>query len=111
MPADASAADAAARRDAATTSAANAPGVSASETANLHAAGVSSDFFAQGQSFTSAIHRHQRSVAATAPAAASRSGGAASAAMAHLCQNQPLVWVVLTKLENSLARSNQSRFG
>ncbi|KAH8069180.1 acyltransferase [Aureococcus anophagefferens] len=83
MPADASAADAAARRDAAKTSAANAPGASASETANLHAAGVSSDFFAQGQSFTSAIHRHQRSVAATAPAAASRSGGAASAAMAH----------------------------
>ena len=28
-----------------------------------------------------------------------------------LCRNQPLVWVVLTKLENSLARSNQSRFG
>ena len=28
-----------------------------------------------------------------------------------LCQNQPLVWVVLTKLENSLARSNRSRFG
>ena len=24
---------------------------------------------------------------------------------------QPLVWVVLTKLENSLARSNRSRFG
>jgi ankyrin repeat protein len=30
---------------------------------------------------------------------------------AELCRNQPLVWVVLTKLENSLARSNQSRFG
>ncbi|KAK7233968.1 5'-nucleotidase [Aureococcus anophagefferens] len=28
-----------------------------------------------------------------------------------LCRKQPLVWVVLTKLENSLARSNQSRFG
>ena len=28
-----------------------------------------------------------------------------------LCRNQPLVWVVLTKLENSLARSNRSRFG
>ena len=28
-----------------------------------------------------------------------------------LCGNQPLVWVVLTKLENSLARSNRSRFG
>merc|ERR1712091_676988 len=25
-----------------------------------------------------------------------------------LCRNQPLVWVVLTKLENSLARSNRS---
>jgi len=30
---------------------------------------------------------------------------------AWLCGNQPLVWVVLTKLENSLARSNRSRFG
>ena len=30
---------------------------------------------------------------------------------AGLCGNQPLVWVVLTKLENSLARSNRSRFG
>ena len=30
---------------------------------------------------------------------------------AHLCRIQPLVWVVLTKLENSLARSNRSRFG
>jgi hypothetical protein len=29
----------------------------------------------------------------------------------RLCGNQPLVWVVLTKLENSLARSNRSRFG
>ena len=28
-----------------------------------------------------------------------------------LCGIQPLVWVVLTKLENSLARSNRSRFG
>jgi len=28
-----------------------------------------------------------------------------------LCRIQPLVWVVLTKLENSLARSNRSRFG
>ena len=28
-----------------------------------------------------------------------------------LCRNQPLVWVVLTKLENSLARSDQCRFG
>ena len=28
-----------------------------------------------------------------------------------LCRNQPLVWGVPTKLENSLARSNQSRFG
>ena len=30
---------------------------------------------------------------------------------AALCRIQPLVWVVLTKLENSLARSNRSRFG
>ncbi|KAH8057199.1 MAP kinase kinase [Aureococcus anophagefferens] len=30
---------------------------------------------------------------------------------AFLCRNQPLVWVVLTKLEDSLARSNRSRFG
>ena len=29
----------------------------------------------------------------------------------RLCGIQPLVWVVLTKLENSLARSNRSRFG
>ena len=29
----------------------------------------------------------------------------------RLCRIQPLVWVVLTKLENSLARSNRSRFG
>ena len=29
----------------------------------------------------------------------------------HLRGNQPLVWVVLTKLENSLARSNRRRFG
>ena len=28
-----------------------------------------------------------------------------------LCRIQPLVWVVLTKLENSLARSHRSRFG
>ena len=28
-----------------------------------------------------------------------------------LCGIQPLVWVVLTKLQNSLARSNRSRFG
>jgi len=28
-----------------------------------------------------------------------------------LCRIQPLVWVVLTKLEDSLARSNRSRFG
>jgi hypothetical protein len=28
-----------------------------------------------------------------------------------LCGNQPLVWVVLTKLENSRARSHRSRFG
>jgi glutamate-1-semialdehyde 2,1-aminomutase len=28
-----------------------------------------------------------------------------------LCGIQPLVWVVLTKLENSLARSNRRRFG
>ena len=28
-----------------------------------------------------------------------------------LCGNQPLVWVVLTKLEDSLARSHRSRFG
>ena len=27
-----------------------------------------------------------------------------------LCRIQPLVWVVLTKLENSLARSNRRRF-
>ena len=32
-------------------------------------------------------------------------------ARVDLCGNQPLVWVVLTKLENSLARSNRSRFG
>ena len=35
----------------------------------------------------------------------------ASAASNKLCGIQPLVWVVLTKLENSLARSNRSRFG
>ena len=29
----------------------------------------------------------------------------------YLCRFQPLVWVVLTKLQNSLARSNRSRFG
>jgi len=29
----------------------------------------------------------------------------------RLCRIQPLVWVVLTKLQNSLARSNRSRFG
>ena len=28
-----------------------------------------------------------------------------------LCRIQPLVWAVLTKLQNSLARSNRSRFG
>ena len=28
-----------------------------------------------------------------------------------LCGNQPLVWGVLTKLQNSLSRSNRSRFG
>ena len=28
-----------------------------------------------------------------------------------LCRIQPLVWVVLTKLENSRARSHRSRFG
>jgi len=30
---------------------------------------------------------------------------------ADLCGNQPLVWVVLTKLRNSLARSHRRRFG
>ena len=34
-----------------------------------------------------------------------------SADGALLCRNQPLVWGVPTKLENSLARSNRSRFG
>ena len=29
----------------------------------------------------------------------------------RLCGNRPLVWVVLTKRENSLARSIRSRFG
>ena len=33
---------------------------------------------------------------------------AALAAGLPLCRNQPLVWVVLTKLQNSLARSNRS---
>ena len=33
------------------------------------------------------------------------------AARDALCGNQPPVWVVLTKLQNSLARSNRSRFG
>ena len=28
-----------------------------------------------------------------------------------LCGNQPLVWGVLTKLQNSLSQSNRSRFG
>ena len=28
-----------------------------------------------------------------------------------LCGNQPLVWGVPTKLQNSLSRSNRSRFG
>ena len=30
---------------------------------------------------------------------------------AGLCGNRPLVWVVLTKLQNSLSQSNRSRFG
>ena len=30
---------------------------------------------------------------------------------AELCGKQPLVWVVPTKLQNSLARSHRSRFG
>ena len=30
---------------------------------------------------------------------------------ATLCGNQPLVWGVPTKLQNSLSRSNRSRFG
>jgi hypothetical protein len=29
----------------------------------------------------------------------------------HMCGNQPLVWGVPTKLQNSLARSHRSRFG
>ena len=38
-------------------------------------------------------------------------GARSASTSASLCGNQPLVWVVLTKLENSLARSNRSRFG
>ena len=34
-----------------------------------------------------------------------------SSEKSDLCGIQPLVWVVLTKLQNSLARSNRSRFG
>jgi len=30
---------------------------------------------------------------------------------AYLCANQPVSWDVGAKLENSLARSNRSRFG
>ena len=47
--------------------------------------------------------RSARPFTSTSPCGASRCGAP--------CRNQPLVWVVLTKLENSLARSNQSRFG
>ena len=48
--------------------------------------------------------RNARRRAAAASTASSPRG-------TRLCGIQPLVWVVLTKLQNSLARSNRSRFG
>ena len=38
-------------------------------------------------------------------------GARATLFVMSACRIQPLVWVVLTKLQNSLARSNRSRFG
>ena len=48
---------------------------------------------------------HDRGLEALASAALGSSGGRG------LCGFQPLVWGVPTKLQNSLARSNQGRFG
>jgi len=45
------------------------------------------------------------------PVAANARACAAAPAPANLCRIQPLGWVVLTKLENSRARSRRSRFG
>ena len=44
-------------------------------------------------------------------AAAAARGEDPLAPGAGLCGNQPRVWGVLTKLQNSLSRSNRSRFG
>ena len=49
--------------------------------------------------------------AEAAPPNEKRDSGSANRPGWRLCGNQPLVWVVLTKLENSLARSNRGRFG
>ena len=52
-------------------------------------------------------------VGAAAAAVAEARGAlrAVAAEVADLCGNQPLVWGVPTKLQNSLSQSNRSRFG
>ena len=61
--------------------------------------------------FVHCMHKMGWAAAVVHAESASRRRRAAERPCAPLCANQPVSWDVGAKLENSLARSNRSRFG